>query len=201
MPEALAPIRVWVMETHPAAQGLWRSVLDDALLNPTELLWTDRYPEGEALPPAVDLALVDLDAEAERASGLLQRLPRRTWRVATVLFDDDERLLPALRAGIHGFLIKQSPAPVLVEHLQRILQGRPLMPSALARRVLEQWTRPADEADPLWTLLEALGQGLSPQELGVRMGLGRGEVDRLLGRLYEQLGAGHAGAAPSPHTP
>ena len=54
-------------------------------------------------------------------------------------------LFAALKAGAHGYLLKEQTHQELVEHLQGIIQGQPPLSPSVARRILQHFrmrTRP-----------------------------------------------------------
>lgn len=57
--------------------------------------------------------------------------------VVTTIFDDDEHLFEALRAGANGYLLKDEQPAVLVELLRGITAGRPPLSASIARRILK----------------------------------------------------------------
>ncbi len=84
-------------------------------------------------------------------------------------FDDDERVLPALRAGAAGYLLKQSEPEELVEAIRAVHRGEPVLCREATERVLaalhSRAERPEGTVTVLFTdvvgstqLLERLGE-------------------------------------------
>ena len=87
---------------------------------------------------AVRFELVLLDLGLPDGSGLqvLEELRRRQPDcpcVITTVFDDDEHLFKALRAGAAGYVLKDQSQHELGELLRQMLEGRPPMSPAIAR--------------------------------------------------------------------
>lgn len=131
-----------------------------------------------------DLALVDLGLPDGSGIELVREAAGgRTQIVITTIFDDDEHLFEALRAGANGYLLKDEPPSVLVELLQGIGEGRPPLSSSIARRILHFFRPPA----PRHAVL-------SPRETEVLTLVARGytvrDVSDTLGMSYNTA-AGH----------
>jgi DNA-binding NarL/FixJ family response regulator len=120
-----------------------------------------------------DLALIDLslpDGEGRTViEAMRTRFPQCMIVVATI-FDDDDHLFPALRAGAQGYLLKDQTPEQLVQQLRGISEGHPPLSPSVARRLLEHF-REDKEAARIETPEEAL---LTPREREVLVQLTRG---------------------------
>lgn len=87
-----------------------------------------------------DVVLIDLglpDGEgAELIREIRARVPDAVCIVATV-FDDDKYVFPALRAGAHGYLLKDQSCESLAALLRGIQQGQAVLSPAIARRLID----------------------------------------------------------------
>ena len=84
----------------------------------------------------------------------LRRHAPDTYIVMATIFDDDDHLFTALRAGAHGYLLKDQPRERLIEQLGGILRGEPPLSPSIARRMMRhfrQTTKPETGEDPLLT--------------------------------------------------
>lgn len=59
-----------------------------------------------------------------------------TQIIMLTVFDDDERVFEALRAGAEGYLIKNTPPIEILEAIQEVHRGGSPMSSAIARKVV-----------------------------------------------------------------
>lgn len=131
-----------------------------------------------------DLVLLDLGLPDGNGVDLVRQFAGGPAQIViTTIFDDDDHLFDALRAGANGYLLKDEPMPVLVELLRGISDGRPPLSSSIARRILHHF-RPAQ---PVRTTL-------SPRETEVLTLVARGytvrDVSGILGMSYNTA-AGH----------
>ncbi|HUS17236.1 MAG TPA: LuxR C-terminal-related transcriptional regulator [Chloroflexia bacterium] len=151
--------------------------------------------EVNALRPAVlllDLQSAETDSVAVLAR--LQMLQAAGGHVpATVVlttYDEDTRLLAALRAGAQGYVLKQAEGSELVRTVRAAARGESLLPPGLAARLLRQLVAPPAvetltprEAD----VLRLLADGLGTKAIATQLGLGPGTVKSHLEHLYQKL--------------
>ena len=107
-----------------------------------------------------DIVLMDLSMpemggiEATRL--VTARLPGVRVVVLTASMDDDD-LFEALRAGAHGYLLKNLESDAFFDLLDRAVAGEPALTPQLSRKVLQAFARPpqtttrppADDPDAL----------------------------------------------------
>jgi DNA-binding NarL/FixJ family response regulator len=86
-----------------------------------------------------NIALIDLGLPDGSGTELIIKLnlcaPETLCVVATI-FDDDQHLFPALRAGAKGYLLKDQPQAQIVELLRGIVENHPPLSPAIARNML-----------------------------------------------------------------
>ncbi len=145
-----------------------------------------------------DLALVDLSLPDGSGNEVIRRLARAcpacTIVVATI-FDDDEHLFPALRAGAHGYLLKDEPPELLAKQLLGIREGRPPLSPAVARRMLshfrEEEARQPDTKVALSPrereVLRQLARGISIAAIAQEMGISHHTVGDHVKNIYRKL--------------
>lgn len=97
--------------------------------------------------PAPGLALIDLGLPDGSGVELIAELncnAPQTLCVVASIFDDNEHIFPALRAGARGYLLKDQPLVQIVELLKGIAEGCPPLSPAIARKLLGYF-QPAPE--------------------------------------------------------
>ena len=129
----------------------------------------------------------------ECTSRLKAVLPATPIVILTVL-DDDELIFRALEAGADGYLLKRSKPGDLRAALLDVLAGGAPMSSAIARRVVRSFRRPAanprNEAHLSTREIEVLGllsRGSSNKEIADQMRLSVETVRSYLKTIYEKL--------------
>lgn len=125
------------------------------------------------------LALVDLSLPDGSGMEVLHRLCRdypETYSVVTTIFDDDQHLFSALRAGACGYLLKDQPRDSMVDSLVGITSGRPPLNPGVARRILRHFQQSTPDTEATTAMSER-----EEEVLGMlAKGLGRGEIAELL---------------------
>lgn len=144
-----------------------------------------------------DLALVDLGLPDGDGTELIRQLASSQPEcriVVTTLFGDDEHVFPALRAGAHGYLLKDQPPAKLAAALQGIVQGEPPLSPAIAQRLLRVFNAPAvanAEAEQLTArereVLVLVAKGCRLPELAERLQISRHTASDHLKNIYRKL--------------
>lgn len=136
-------------------QALFRGALAMVLDGQPDFTVVGQAPDG---PAAVELALqlhpdiVLMDVEmpgmdgVAAAASLLKRLPGVKVVMLTVT-DDDEHLLGAIRAGVHGYLLKDMDPADLFDLLRRVRQSETPVSPALVGRLLDALRSPQQPAE------------------------------------------------------
>jgi DNA-binding NarL/FixJ family response regulator len=110
------------------------------------------------------------------------------------VYQDDDRIFGALKAGASGYLLKRAdPANILVA-IQEVKQGGSPMSSHIARRVVASFREPA--RDPFKDeklsqreeeILQQLAKGYSTKEIADRSFISVNTVRTHLQHIYEKL--------------
>jgi NarL family two-component system response regulator LiaR len=107
-------------------------------------------------------------------------------------FTDDEKLLPAIRAGAAGYLLKTAEPAEIARAIRAAAAGEALIDPAVAARVLSEVARPA-QPDPGLTpreseVLELLGRGWSNKRIALELRLSEKTVKAHVGHVLAKLG-------------
>jgi DNA-binding NarL/FixJ family response regulator len=123
----------------------------------------------------------------------------RAWPEARVIilttFDRDDYVFQGVRAGAVGYLLKDLPAPKLVETIRRVHDGEVFIQPEIASRTLRAALHsPGDLIEPLSErereVLVMLAQGIPNKEIADKLHLAEGtvknHVSNILGKLQAQ---------------
>ena len=123
----------------------------------------------------------------------------RSWPEAKVIilttFDRDDYVFQGVRAGAVGYVLKDLPAPKLVETIRRVHDGEVFIQPEIASRALRAALHPADGfieplSDREREVLVMLAQGIPNKEIADKLHLAEGtvknHVSNILGKLQAQ---------------
>ncbi|WP_269307045.1 response regulator transcription factor [Aeromicrobium sp. HA] len=123
----------------------------------------------------VDLVLMDLRMpvmDGIEATRVITTEPSPPKVVVLTTFDADDHIVRALAAGAAGFLLKDTPPPRIVQAIQSVMAGEPILSPAVTANLIRQIT--ADGADQRRTAAERLVATLTERELDVAHAVGQG---------------------------
>ena len=195
MPE---PIRVLVVDDHGVVRQGLRALLE--LQDGIEVVG-DAADGDEGVEAATRLRpdVVLMDLVMRRLDGvsamrlLRERLPETRVIVLTSFLDDD-KLLPALRAGAAGYLLKNAEPQEVVRAVRTAHAGQTVLDPVVAARLVE--TLAADErGDPIDRLtprerevLVLIGRGYANKRIALELGLAEKTVKTHVGHVLAKLG-------------
>jgi DNA-binding NarL/FixJ family response regulator len=124
---------------------------------------------------------------------LKAQLPRLLVLMLTV-YEDDDSIFRALKAGANGYLVKRDAAEKLLDALHDVRHGGAPMSAHIARQVVQFFHRsekPAAEAEQLspreLEVLDLLVKGLVLKEVGEQLGIGLETVRTHVNHIYLKL--------------
>ncbi|MFP5383714.1 MAG: response regulator [Gammaproteobacteria bacterium] len=139
-----------------------------------------------------DIALIDLGLPDGSGIELVHELAGScTQVVVTTIFDDDEHLFEALRAGATGYLLKDEQQPVLIDLLRGINEGRPPLSATIARRILHFFRPPAPRHSILspreTEVLTLTARGYTARDVAETLGMSQNTAAGHLKSIYQKL--------------
>ncbi len=196
------PTRVLLVDDQALFRGALGSVLDaqpDFRVVGQAADGLSALDLAQALRP--DLVLMDVEMSGmdgvSAARALLQRVPSAKVVMLTVT-DDDEHLLDAVRAGVHGYLLKDMAPADLFEQLRAVRRQETPISPALVGRLLDAIRTPARVGVPEQAaeqlserelqILRLVADGLTNREIGQRLfiteGTAKNHVHNALRKLH-----------------
>ena len=181
------PIRIALADDHPIVlQGL-RQLFD----RESDMKVVAACSGGPELLAAVRAGGVDVDVLRTIHDEHLSCTP-----VLLTASVEDDQVVEAVRLGARGIVLKESPAPVLVECVRRVHAGhRWLDQSTLTRafdRVVTRENASRDAAALLTPrekeIVRMVAEGLRNREIAARTAIAEGTVKIHLHNIYEKLG-------------
>jgi DNA-binding NarL/FixJ family response regulator len=129
----------------------------------------------------------------ECAAQVKEMLPS-TQVVMITVYDEDEKIFAALRAGASGYILKRTPPKKILQAIREVHAGGVPMSSEIARKVLGMFREPVPAAADGQNLspreqevLELLSGGCSNKEIAEKLSLSVETVTWHLKHIYTKL--------------
>jgi DNA-binding NarL/FixJ family response regulator len=192
-------IRVVVADDHPVVRDGLRALF--ASLPHTELVG-EAATGREAVRAAVtlrpevlvmDLRMPDLDGVAATAE--IARAAPGVAVLMLTMFEDDDSVFAAMRAGARGYLVKGASQEEISHAITAVAAGGAIFGPGVARRVLTYFAtppRPDDEPFPELTprereVLDLIAAGLPNAAIATRLGLAGKTVGNHVSSIFAKL--------------
>ena len=151
-------IRLILADDHPVFVSGLRAVLDaEADLAVLAVATSGREAVAAATEHAPDVAVLDINMPGGDGLAVTRQM-RDAGLAARVLvltmFDDDDNVLAALRAGAYGYVLKGAGPDEIVGAIRAVARGEAVFGSGIAARMLGHFARPATAEAPFPQLTE-----------------------------------------------
>ncbi len=155
--------------------------------------------------PRIDLILMDIEMPVmngiDATFGVKQRFPHIKIIMLTV-FDNDEHIFRAIKAGADGYLLKETSPEELHRAITETLNGGASMTPSIALKTLRMFREPVDfsktaeneavKLTPRETeVLEQLGTGLKYAQIAANLNISTGTVRKHIENIYSKLQVGN----------
>lgn len=151
-----------------------------------------------ALELRPDIVLMDVQMPGQNGVEATAAICK-AWHEAKIIilttFDRDDYVFAGVRAGAVGYLLKDLPAPKLIETIRAVQSGEVFIQPEIASRALRATLHPTDElieplSDREREVLVMLAQGIANKEIADKLHIAEGtvknHVSNILGKLQAQ---------------
>ena len=203
-----APIRVYVVEDQTKILKNQLKLLEtskDIQIIGTALSGETAVEEVPRLLPAVLL----LDLGLPRMSGIdvtrvVKKIAPQVEILIFTIFDEEDKVLEAVKAGASGYLLKGTPADRIIEAIKEVRSGGTVIQPNLARKLLKHFRVPAPgeaELPPLLAaepqlkplserekeILQLIAKGVSNSEAARMLTVSKATIRTHLEHIYRKL--------------
>ncbi|WP_235921036.1 response regulator transcription factor [Foetidibacter luteolus] len=110
------------------------------------------------------------------------------------VFEDDDKIFAAIRAGAHSYILKKTASQKLVDGIREVLEGGAPMTPAIARKVLEMYhEQPMAKKENFnlsereLEILSLLVKGMSYKMIAAAAGISWNTVNGHFKKIYDKL--------------
>ena len=172
-------------------------------LNP-EFQILDTFKSAEEALPAIprlraDIVIMDISLPGMSGIDCIRQVAPTSSHTQFMMFtvyENDEKVFDALKAGASGYLLKNTGLVNIVEALRELHGGGSPMSSNIARKLVKalRQDNPREDPDSLTILssreqeiLQLLANGLLYKEIADRLGISTSTVRQHIHHIYEKL--------------
>lgn len=191
------PIRVAIVEDNPGILN----ALEEVLKLDDNYEWAGSYKTAEAaikeIPDEIpDVVLMDINLGGsltgiDCVKKLKPLQPSILYLMCTV-YEEDDKIFDALKAGASGYILKKTQPSKLLEAIKELYEGGAPMSSQIARKVVSNFQDKIDKGIQGLSprereILEHLAKGLLYKEISAELGISQETVRKHVYNIYEKL--------------
>lgn len=191
------PIKVAIVEDlDEVRDGICELVQSDRELQMVGV-FADAETAAERLPQlSADVVIMDINLpgmSGVECIGLIKEKCPGTQFLMFTVYENDDKVLQALKAGATGYLLKRTGPDRIIEGIKELNQGGSPMSSNIARKLLTIFldNRKVNKKEILSdrenTVLQLLADGLLYKEIADRLNIVHGTVRQHIHNIYEKL--------------
>jgi DNA-binding NarL/FixJ family response regulator len=194
----MSTVRVVLADDHPVVRAGLAALLGSLPDMQVVAVAADgRAAVKEVVLHRPHVAVLDLQMPGQDGFAAIREIGRAAPEVAVLvltMFDDDESVFAAMRAGARGYVIKGAEQDEIGRAVRAVASGEAIFGPGVAERVLRFFATPPKAADPFPELtarereiLGLLAAGLPNTAIATRLGLSPKTVANHLSSIFTKL--------------
>ena len=128
------------------------------------------------------------------AISIYKKLYPEVLIIILTIFDDDERVFDAIKAGADGYLLKRTPGTEIVNGMKLVIKGGASISPPIAKKMMRMLANPSKEnkkstvlTDRETIILKYLIDGLTINAIAEKLIISRHTVDTHTKNIYKKL--------------
>jgi two-component system, NarL family, response regulator len=184
-------IRVLIVDDHPVVRAGLNSML--ATLKGFAVVGV--AADGKEALSQIDehqpdVVLLDLHMPGMDGIALLEHLKGKSADLRFIVltsFDGDEEIYRAVRAGAHGYLLKDTGEAEMVHAIRSVCAGKRYIPLRIAEQLAERMMRSSLTAREV-EMLPLLAKGLTNKDIGRSLDISENTARNHVNSIIEKMG-------------
>src|SRR5918911_75236 len=194
----MAPLRILIADDHPLFRKGMRAVLTDVPdfeVAGEATTGEEAIAQAAALQP--DVVLMDLQMPGGNGIGATREIVHTSPHIRVLvvtLFEDDDSVFLALRAGARGYVLKDADEDEMVLSIRAVGKGEAIFSPKIATRVLAYFSKPAAPPTVFPTLtdrereiLKLIAQGHPNPSIAKQLSLSTKTVGNYVSNIFTKL--------------
>jgi DNA-binding NarL/FixJ family response regulator len=194
----MSTVRVVLADDHPVVRAGLSALLSS--LPDIEVLAVasdGRAAVKEVVLHRPDVAVLDLQMPGQDGFAATREIARTAPEVAVLIltmFDDDDSVFAAMRAGARGYVVKGAEQEEIGRAIRAVASGEAIFGPGVAQRVLRFFAAPPAVAEPFPELtarereiLDLLAAAMPNSMIATRLGLSPKTVANHLSSIFTKL--------------
>jgi DNA-binding NarL/FixJ family response regulator len=194
----IAPVRVLIADDHFVVRrgiGAMLASLDNFVVVAEAATGVEAVREAQLTEP--DVIIMDINMPVMNGIESTRQLSRIVPGAAVLvltMFDDDETVLSAMRAGARGYLLKGAIQDEMVAAIQSVAAGQVVIGPGVAGRLIGHLNAPQPQDSPFPQLtarerevLERIAHGHSNGAIAASLGLATKTVGNHVSAIFAKL--------------
>ncbi len=193
------PLRVLVADDHP----LFRNGLRSALASRSDTEVVGEAATGDAAIAAAlelqpDVVVMDLQMPGVNGIEATRRIVEASPHIGVLvltMFEDDDSVFAAMRAGARGYLLKGSAQDDIIRGIRAVASGEAIFGATVAQRLMDFFASQPSGPPPAFPelterergILELVAQGESNQSIARRLVLSEKTVRNHVSNIFTKL--------------
>jgi DNA-binding NarL/FixJ family response regulator len=195
------PVRLLIADDHPVVRSGLRGMFagqDDLEVVGEAATGDEAVTLASRLEP--DVVLMDLRMPQMNGVTATERIKAQqpnSYVLVLTTYDSDSDILRAVEAGATGYLLKDAPEEELFDAVRTVAEGKPLLASVVAARLMERTREHVPErvSGREIEVLALVAKGASNREIAGELWISEATVKSHLIRIYGKLGVDDRTAA------